>query len=353
MDAGWEGALTTRRAAARSIDRPAVGTMGALERPIMPAPLVIPESVRQCALSNGIEGRRWLEELPEVVAAMAKRWQLELGPSFTGGTASFVAGATDPSGRQCVLKVAMPVPHEAPASFGRSVLVHRLATGRGCVGLFDVDAPARAMLLERLGPNLDQLGLRLPLLLETIVTTLRTFWRPVSEASDLPTGSDKAAWLAGFITRTWEELGRPCPRPVIDRALDYCEGRAAAFDPADAVLVHGDAHGWNTLAVGDGTYKFVDPEGLRSERAHDLAVPMREYNLPPPGRSHPSDGAPSRRTAGRAGWCRSRGGLAVGLHRAGRHRPGQPTRLRRGRRSRLPRGGRTLPVAGPAPPRRS
>ena len=25
-------------------------------------------------------------------------------------------------------------------------------------------------------------------------------------------------------------------------------------------------------------FKFVDPEGLRSEPAHDLGVPMREYN---------------------------------------------------------------------------
>lgn len=32
--------------------------------------------------------------------------------------------------------------------------------------------------------------------------------------------------------------------------------------------------------AGRGTFKFVDPEGVRSEVAHDLSVPMREYNLP-------------------------------------------------------------------------
>ena len=46
------------------------------------------------------------------------------------------------------------------------------------------------------------------------------------------------------------------------------------------MLVHGDAHGWNTLAAGPGTYKFVDPEGLCSEREHDLGIVMREYNEP-------------------------------------------------------------------------
>ena len=42
--------------------------------------------------------------------------------------------------------------------------------------------------------------------------------------------------------------------------------------------MHGDAHSWNTLEAGAGTFKLVDPEGLVSEPAHDLAVPMRELN---------------------------------------------------------------------------
>ena len=67
---------------------------------------------------------------------------------------------------------------------------------------------------------------------------------------------------------------------MIDAAVQFCEQRAAAFDPQRSVLVHGDAHGWNTLAAGPGAYKFVDLEGLCSEPEHDLAVPMREYNEP-------------------------------------------------------------------------
>ncbi|MET0910427.1 MAG: hypothetical protein ABWZ99_13260, partial [Ilumatobacteraceae bacterium] len=116
--------------------------------------------------------------------------------------------------------------------------------------------------------------------LAAVATTLRDFWRPVDEHVALPSGADKAEWLARYITSTWSELGRPCERSVIDRALGCCERRAAAFDPSRAVLVHGDAHGWNTVAIGGGAFKFVDPEGLRSEPEHDLAVAMREYNEP-------------------------------------------------------------------------
>lgn len=242
--------------------------------------LAIPELVRQRATANGAVGRRWLEHLPEVVGALADRWGLEVGRSFPGGTAAFVAAAVDASGRDCVLKVAMPLVIDGPETFTRSVLVHELADGRGCAALLAHDPDVPAMLLERLGPNLHDLGLPVPQIIDTVAATLQVFWRPVAEDCGLPTGAEKAAWLADYITATWGELGHPCPRPVVDRALAYCDERAAAFDPSRAVLVHGDAHGWNTLEAGSGSFKLVDPEGVVSEPAHDLGVPMREYNEP-------------------------------------------------------------------------
>jgi streptomycin 6-kinase len=119
-----------------------------------------------------------------------------------------------------------------------------------------------------------------PQLVDTVAATVRQLWRPRAPGVDLPSGADQAGWLARFIEEAWEELGHPCERAVVDRALDLCEQRAAELDLGAAVLVHGDAHGWNTLTTRDGICKFVDPEGLRSSRAHDLSVPMREYNAP-------------------------------------------------------------------------
>lgn len=246
----------------------------------MPAPLDVPELVRQRAMSNGGAGRQWLHDLPVVVAALAERWNLEIGTSFKGGTAAFVVSATDQSGRACVLKVAMPLEGEADDAFERSVIVHQLAGSHRCAELLASDESTQAMVLERLGPNLDDLGMEVPRLLETIAYTMRSFWRPVAEDCGLPTGAEKATWLTDFITTSWDELGRPCPHEVIEQAVAYCDERATAFDPPQAVLVHGDAHGWNTLEAGQNRFKFVDPEGLRSERAHDLSVPMREYNHP-------------------------------------------------------------------------
>lgn len=240
----------------------------------------VPSLVRQRALSSGTVGARWLQDLPDVLAGLSVRWGLQFGHAYQGGTAGYVVAARDRLGLDVVLKVAMPLDDEEVAGYGRSVMVHRLADGRGCARLLAHDDRVSAMLLERLGRNLDELGMPLPLLLETVATTLRSFWRPLDDDVDLPTGADKAMGLADMIVTTWEQLGRPCSRELVDRAVGYCDERAAAFDPSRAVLVHGDAHGWNTLAAGARRFKLVDPEGVRSEPAHDLGVPMREYNEP-------------------------------------------------------------------------
>jgi streptomycin 6-kinase len=236
--------------------------------------------VRERAASGGGAGARWLHELPDVVAALAERWHLQLGAPYTGGTAGYVVAARDAAGADVVLKVAMPLDEEEVAAFGRAVAVHRLADGRGCARLVAHDDRTCAMVLERLGPNLAELGVPLPGVLEAVASTLRLFWRPIDTDVVLPTGAEKAAQLARMIVTTWERLGRPCPRAVVDHAVRCCDERAAAFDRRHAVLVHGDAHGWNTVRADDGGDAFVDPEGVWGEPAQDLGVPMREYNEP-------------------------------------------------------------------------
>jgi streptomycin 6-kinase len=177
-----------------------------------------------------------------------------------------------------VCKIAMPFLDDLDLAFDRSVRAYELTDGRGCARLLNHSTEHSALLLERLGPNLDSLGLPVVRQLEIICATLRDVWVPVPDPSAFPTGSEKAAWLAQMIASAWEELDHPCAEQTIDMALAFAAERAAAFDPVTAVFVHADAHSWNTLQAGPDTFKLVDPEGLVSEPANDLAVPMRELN---------------------------------------------------------------------------
>ena len=104
-------------------------------------------------------------------------------------------------------------------------------------------------------------------------------WAPAPNGVFFQTGAEKAKSLAGFIEATWRELGEPCSERTIDTALRFAAICSRAFDPATAILAHGDAHAWNTLLVPDDgprRFKFVDPDGLLIERAYDLGIPMRE-----------------------------------------------------------------------------
>jgi streptomycin 6-kinase len=155
-----------------------------------------------------------------------------------------------------------------------------LADGRACVRVLGHDAGRGAVLLERLGLQLIELGLPVIEQMKIICSLLRLLWAVPCEAP-LPSLDRKGRLLAEIIAGTWEELGRPCPARVVDLALSYAERRSSQFDPDKAVLVHGDAHSWNTLedtaAARRGGFKFVDHDGLLAEPEYDLAIMMREF----------------------------------------------------------------------------
>jgi streptomycin 6-kinase len=241
-------------------------------------PIDVPDAVRVTARAHGELGAQWLADLPAIFAELERRWDVTIGATFTGGTAACVAEATMADGSAAVVKVAMPASIDGDEVFDRSVLSFELAAGRGCARLLAHDRELSALLIERLGRNLDALGLPVERQLEIICATVRQMWVRVPVGARLPTGAEKAAWLADFIASAWEALDHPCSERAIDTALRFAAERAAVFDPDTSVLVHGDAHSWNTLEAGGGAFKLVDPEGLVSEPAHDLAVPMRELN---------------------------------------------------------------------------
>ena len=245
----------------------------------MTRPVEIPQLVRQTAMASGPACIRWLDQIGGLLTQLERRWDVTVGATMTGGTASLVAEATMADGSPAVVKLAMPSEHDGRASLELEARVLRLAEGRGCVRLLAYDGECGAVLLERLGRQLHELGLPLPRQLEIICSVLPPLWEVPVEGADLPSLADKGRWLARFIGGAWEALGRPCSERVVARAVEYADRRVAALDPDRAVLLHGDAHAWNTLEVpaAPGTFKLVDIDGLVGEREYDLAIPMREY----------------------------------------------------------------------------
>jgi len=237
--------------------------------------LEIPEPVRRKALAEGRVGEAWLAGLVGTVLDLADEWGLSLGRTLAGSTEAFVAEVMTADRRPAVLKVDRPG-RDPSAGELRTLLA---AQGRGYAEVYAYDRACGAILLERLGPQLAELGLSISDKLAILCATLQEAWTIPPEGERFVTGAEKAEGLARFIEVTWLETGRPCSEQTIERALAYAESRRRAFEE-DAVLAHGDAHCWNVLLVPGSRlprFKFVDPDGLFIERAYDLGISMREW----------------------------------------------------------------------------
>ncbi|WP_327004077.1 aminoglycoside phosphotransferase family protein [Dactylosporangium sp. NBC_01737] len=229
----------------------------------------LPATVRAKAEAAGAHD--WLRRLPEIVAEIEEEWAVAIGKVYADATEALVADATTADGSPAVLKLLVPRPSDATAN---EITVLRLAGGDGCARLLRHDAARDALLLEKLGPSLFELGLPVTRRHEILCDVASRVWRRAPNAG-LPTAATKGARLGAFITDLWERLDRPCAERTVAHALACAERRVAAHDDARAVLVHGDVHQWNTLRAADG-FRLVDPDGLLAEAEYDLGVLMRE-----------------------------------------------------------------------------
>lgn len=230
--------------------------------------LEVPPAVREKAVLIGAES--WLKGLDDLVAGVAADWNITIGPAYPDSTEALVLQATIRDGPPVALKVILPQDEAAL----REITVLRADGGNGCAALLRHDLGRGALLLERLGPSLVDLQLPVRRRHTILVETARRVWRPVKDI-ELPSGAEKAAWLAEYVATSWEEAGRPLSRRTVDHALRCAESRRRAHDDERAVLVHGDVHQWNALQAGE-RFKLVDPDGLNAEPEYDLGVIMRE-----------------------------------------------------------------------------
>jgi streptomycin 6-kinase len=232
--------------------------------------LDVPAAVKNKVVADG--NAAWLDELPSMVESLAQDWSLSIGAALGGGHAALVLEATLLDGTAAVLKLGVPGTHRELASETTAL---RLADGDGCAHLLRHDVLRGALLLERLGAPMHAVVPDPPTRHDLLCDLVARLWRPVSPDTDLPTGADKASQCADLLPKLWEETQRACSPKTVEDAVACAERRRRAHDDGRAVLVHGDVHSLNALQAADGTFKLVDPEGLRAEPACDLGTIVR------------------------------------------------------------------------------
>ncbi len=240
-------------------------------------------------------GRDWLAALPGLIAHRLEHWALDVdlapGALPWSGHGAIVIPVrrryADPTsdGRNptaAVLKVAFP--HQE-AVRERHALA--LWDGHGAVGLLAADAGSCALLLERLDAGRSLLDIPLEAAAAVwgaLVTRLslapdnRPQWRAFDHIAA------RAEQWSDELPQTWEELGRPFPRWLLEAALEVCQTRGAVGRRSGIdVLVHTDMHFGNVLARrgtedrhgldADGLerYAVIDPQPMIGEAEFAVA----------------------------------------------------------------------------------
>lgn len=237
----------------------------------------IPSFVAARAKSAGAAGEAWLAGLDGMIARLEEEWRIFTGRTLSGGSHAYVAEAEGQDGEKYVLKIDMP--EDLGGDFANGIAALKAADGRGYVRLFAYDSEKKACLLERLGNRLGKLGYPTTEQMRVICSVLQESWSIPVEKGGFPSGNESVAWFRDFIQKFWNQLNRPCKERVILQAMRYLTAREEAMNPAEYVLVHGDAHADNTLQTlsGEKAFKLIDPDGIFYEKAYDLGVLMREW----------------------------------------------------------------------------
>ena len=217
----------------------------------------------------------WSIVLDQKVARLARKWKLKTGQVLDGGTENLILEVSRENGELAILKIALPF-----SSIALESIALQTANGQSYARLYEVDYSKGALLLERLGKPLSSSLKNIDEHIHIICSTLKKAWVKPHTTLLLPTSVSVATYFKDFIQTKWTELDKPFSIQSLKLANEFAEARIDGFKPENCVLVHGDAHGFNTLAAGNGEYKFIDPDGLLADKGFDLICLMRDWSEP-------------------------------------------------------------------------
>ena len=262
-----------------------------------PAAVPIPPSLTR-RYGSSSEGRAWLASLPRLIQQSLHRWLLrpDLAPGalpWNGHGAIVIpvrrAGrpgpgeAAGPGPREAaVLKIAYP--HDEALLEPQALA---LWEGNGAVRLLANDPDSGSLLLERLDTARS--------LQDEPLDVAVPVWGSVARRLSLPPDgrpewhefehiAARAEQWSDELPESWERLGRPFPRWLLEAALEVCQTRGAVGRRSGTdVLVHTDLHFLNVLArpgapavpgPGDfkpGDFKAIDPQPMIGEAEFGVA----------------------------------------------------------------------------------
>lgn len=226
------------------------------------------EEFRQNALSHGDAGKKWLQDLPLIIAQCRDKWSLKVSPPFNLNY-NYVAPTTRVDGSKVVLKIGFPLDEE----FQKEIAALGLFSGEGMVKLLEIDEDNQAILLEQVIPGTplssledDEEATRI------LALVMKKIWKPLPPRHSFTTVEQWSKAISKYQDKFKDKEG-PIPGFLVTKAEElFKELIATSLEP---VLLHGDLHHDNVLTSNRDQWLAIDPKGIAGEPAFETAAMIR------------------------------------------------------------------------------
>ena len=221
--------------------------------------VTVPSGVAAMA-ARGPDWSAWVDGLAVTVDNLFSQWDLRADGAPTNGHCSLVLPVCRTDGVAAVLKIGFPDEESE-----HEHLALRCWHGDGAVRLLAADPPARALLLERLGPA-DLSSVPDLQACAVVAGLYGRLHRPaLARLRPLPAFVERwTAQLAGL------PRSAPIPRRLVEQAVTLGRELTADRAVADCVL-HTDLHYANVLAGVREPWLAIDPKPVNGDPHYEIA----------------------------------------------------------------------------------
>lgn len=230
--------------------------------------LIIPDYFRKSLInSRGEAGKKWLDDLPEVVEKLSVQWQIKIFPPFMLSY-NYVCPAERADGSSAVLKV------EFTAEKARTEYeALKIFNGAGAVKIIEEDSESKALLLERAFSGTSLKSIKDDKKRTSImIDVMKKLRKPAPKNHEFLFIED---WGESFKRHRKQFNGGvgPFEKQLFDKA------EKTFFDLAESqkekVLLHGDLHHGNILVTEREPYLAIDPKGIIGEAEYEVGAMLR------------------------------------------------------------------------------
>lgn len=210
----------------------------------------------------GNSGSKWLSELPRIVHACRKKWNLSPGTMSPEMSMNYIEFCIDENNNAVAMKIG--VPHKEMYTEMAALSIY---AGQGAVELLDADRELGAMLLRHIKPgtmlrdvknNKDQTI--------TAAKVMLGLCPKVPENNEFPKITDWVKRAFRLTREKWDPL-ELMPSDLLDKAetsLDLIEKNGGSD-----VVLHGDLHHENILLDERNGWIAIDPKGAIGPRCYE------------------------------------------------------------------------------------